>query len=216
MKHQDFVHLHVHTQYSLLDGTIRLQDVLKKARELRMPAVAMTDHGNIYGAVDFYQSAYRQGIKPIIGCELYVAPRGRLDKSVESAGETARHLIVLVKNFQGYKNLIKLTSLGFLEGFYYRPRVDKDLLAKHSEGLIALSACLHGEVADYLLRGDVEGAEKAALEYRSLFGAENYYLEMMENGIPEQRQVNEGLLRLSEKCAIPVIDNRSTLPFGFK
>ncbi|MBP1721085.1 MAG: polymerase alpha subunit, partial [Deltaproteobacteria bacterium] len=205
MKHQDFVHLHVHTQYSLLDGTIRLQDVLKKARELRMPAVAMTDHGNIYGAVDFYQSAYRQGIKPIIGCELYVAPRGRLDKSVESAGETARHLIVLVKNFQGYKNLIKLTSLGFLEGFYYRPRVDKDLLAKHSEGLIALSACLHGEVADYLLRGDVEGAEKAALEYRGLFGAENYYLEMMENGIPEQRQVNEGLLRLSEKCAIPVV-----------
>ena len=205
MKHQDFVHLHVHTQYSLLDGTIRLQDVLKKAREFRMPAVAMTDHGNIYGAVDFYQSDYRQGIKPIIGCELYVAPRGRLDKSVENAGETARHLIVLVKNFQGYKNLIKLTSLGFLEGFYYRPRVDKELLAKHSEGLIALSACLQGEVADDLLRGDMEGAEKAALEYRSLFGPENYYLEMMENGIPEQRRVNEGLLRISAKCAIPVV-----------
>ncbi len=204
MKHQDFVHLHVHTQYSLLDGTIRLQDVLKKARELRMPAVAMTDHGNIYGAVDFYQSAYRLGIKPIIGCELYVAPRSRLDKSVESTGETARHLIVLVKNFQGYKNLIKLTSLGFLEGFYYRPRVDKELLSKHSEGLIALSACLHGEVADHLLRGDEEGAEKAALEYRGIFGAENYYLEMMENGIPEQRAVNEGLLQLSRKCAIPV------------
>ena len=205
MKHQDFVHLHVHTQYSLLDGTIRLQDVLKKARELRMPAVAMTDHGNIYGAVDFYQSAYRLGIKPIIGCELYVAPRGRLDKSTESAGETARHLIVLVKNFQGYKNLIKLTSLGFLEGFYYRPRVDKELLTKHSEGLIALSACLHGEVADCLLRGDEERAEKAALEYRGIFGAENYYLEMMENGIPEQRQVNEALLRLSAKHTIPVV-----------
>jgi len=205
MKHQDFVHLHVHTQYSLLDGTIRLQDVLKKARELRMPAVAMTDHGNIYGAVDFYQSAYRHGIKPIIGCELYVAPRGRLDKSVESTGESARHLIVLVKNFQGYKNLIKLTSLGFLEGFYYRPRVDKELLAKHSEGLIALSACLHGEVADHLLRGYTEAAEKTALEYRSIFGAENYYLEIMENGIPEQKQVNEGLLRLSAKCAIPVV-----------
>ncbi len=205
MKHQDFVHLHVHTQYSLLDGTIRLQDVLKKARALKMPAVAMTDHGNIYGVVDFYQSAYRQGIKPIIGCELYIAPKSRLDKSVDNAGETARHLIVLVKNFQGYKNLIKLTSLGFLEGFYYRPRVDKDLLSKHSEGLIALSACLHGEVADYLLRGDEKGAEKAALGYRNIFGADNYYLEMMENGIPEQRLVNEGLLRISGKCAIPVV-----------
>ncbi|HPC74293.1 MAG TPA: DNA polymerase III subunit alpha [Syntrophales bacterium] len=205
MKHQDFVHLHVHTQYSLLDGTIRLQDVLKKARELRMPAVAMTDHGNIYGAVDFYQSAYRLGIKPIIGCELYVAPRGRLEKTVETAGDSARHLIVLVKNFQGYKNLIKLTSLGFLEGFYYRPRVDKELLAKHSEGLIALSACLHGEVADHLLRGDAEGAEKAALEYRSIFGPDNYYLELMENGIPEQQTVNEGLLQLSRKCGIPVV-----------
>ncbi len=205
MKHQDFVHLHVHTQYSLLDGTIRLQDVLKRARELRMPAVAMTDHGNIYGAVDFYQSAYRVGIKPIIGCELYVAPRGRHEKSAENAGDNARHLIVLVKNFQGYKNLIKLTSLGFLEGFYYRPRVDRELLTKHSEGLIALSACLHGEVADHLLKEDEPGAEKAALEYRDIFGPDNFYLEMMDNGIPEQHGVNEGLLRISRRHRIPVV-----------
>jgi len=127
MKHVDFVHLHLHTQYSLLDGTIRLGDLFKKAKEYRMPAVAITDHGNMYGAVDFYQQAYKAGIKPIIGCELYVAPRSRFDKSSEGPGETARHLIVLVKNLQGYRNLMKLTSTGFLEGFYYRPRIDREL-----------------------------------------------------------------------------------------
>ncbi len=159
MKHVDFVHLHLHTQYSLLDGTIRLADLFKKARDYKMPAVAITDHGNMYGAVDFYQQAYKAGIKPIIGCELYVAPKSRFDKTSEGPGETARHLIVLAKNLQGYRNLIKLTSSGFLEGFYYRPRVDKELLTKHSEGLIATSACLHGEVADWILKGDLERAK---------------------------------------------------------
>ena len=205
MKHVDFVHLHLHTQYSLLDGTIRLGDLFKKAKEYRMPAVAITDHGNMYGAVDFYQQAYKAGIKPIIGCELYVAPRSRFDKSSEGPGETARHLIVLVKNLQGYRNLMKLTSTGFLEGFYYRPRIDKELLASHSEGLIATSACLHGEVAHWILKGDMEKARTSAREYRNIFGEGNYYLEMMENGIPEQTVVNEKLMEISKELSIPLV-----------
>ncbi len=205
MKHVDFVHLHLHTQYSLLDGTIRLADLFKKARDYKMPAVAITDHGNMYGAVDFYQQAYKAGIKPIIGCELYVAPKSRFDKTSEGPGETARHLIVLAKNLQGYRNLIKLTSSGFLEGFYYRPRVDKELLAKHSEGLIATSACLHGEVADWILKGDLERAKASARQYREIFGEGNYYLEMMENGIPEQSLVNEKLMEISKELSIPLV-----------
>jgi DNA polymerase-3 subunit alpha len=205
MKHVDFVHLHLHTQYSLLDGTIRLADLFKKARDYKMPAVALTDHGNMYGAVDFYQQAYKAGIKPIIGCELYVAPKSRFDKTSEGPGETARHLIVLAKNLQGYRNLIKLTSSGFLEGFYYRPRIDKELLAKHSEGLIATSACLHGEVADWILKGDLEKAKAAARQYREIFGEGNYYLEMMENGIPEQSLVNKQLMEISKELSIPLV-----------
>jgi DNA polymerase-3 subunit alpha len=145
MKHADFVHLHVHTQYSLLDGTIRLDDLFRKAKEYQMPAVAMTDHGNLYGAIDFYKHAYQYGIKPIIGCELYVAPKSRLDKTGYATGETAHHLIVLARNMQGYRNLIKLSTAGFLEGFYYRPRIDMEILKQHHEGLIGLSACLHGK-----------------------------------------------------------------------
>ena len=205
MKHVDFVHLHNHTQYSLLDGTIRLADLFKKARDYKMPAVAITDHGNMYGAIDFYQQAYKAGIKPIIGCELYVAPKSRFDKTSEGPGETARHLIILAKNLQGYRNLIKLTSMGFLEGFYYRPRVDKEILAKHSEGLIATSACLHGEVADWILKGDLERAKAAANQYREIFGEGNYYLEMMENGIPEQSLVNEKLMEISKELSIPLV-----------
>jgi len=161
MKHSDFVHLHLHTQYSLLDGMIRLEDLFKKAREYKMPAIAITDHGNMFGAIDFYQQAYKQGIKPIIGCELYVAPHSRMDKSPSSIGETARHLIVLVKNMQGYKNLMKLTTAGYLEGFYYRPRVDKELLKECHEGLIASSACLHGEIAGLIMQGNMEEAKKS-------------------------------------------------------
>ncbi|HTZ39599.1 MAG TPA: DNA polymerase III subunit alpha [Syntrophales bacterium] len=205
MKHVDFVHLHLHTQYSLLDGTIRLADLFKKARDYRMPAVAITDHGNMYGAVDFYQQAYKAGVKPIIGCELYVAPKSRFDKTSEGPGETARHLIVLVKNLQGYRNLIRLTSTGFLEGFYYRPRVDKEFLAQHSEGLIATSACLHGEVADWILKGDLERAKASAKQYLEIFGEGNYYLEMMENGIPEQSLVNERLMEISKEMSIPLV-----------
>ena len=205
MKHSDFVHLHLHTQYSLLDGMIRLEDLFKKAREYKMPAIAITDHGNMFGAIDFYQQAYKQGIKPIIGCELYVAPHSRTDKSPSSIGETARHLIVLVKNTQGYKNLMKLTTAGYLEGFYYRPRVDKELLKECHEGLIASSACLHGEIAGLIMQGNMEEAKKAAVFYQSIFGEGNFFLELMENGIPEQKIANAGLIEISKELSIPLV-----------
>ncbi|HPQ60045.1 MAG TPA: DNA polymerase III subunit alpha [Syntrophales bacterium] len=205
MKHAPFVHLHLHSQYSLLDGAIRLDELFQAAREYRMPAVAMTDHGNIYGAVEFYQKAYRYGIKPIIGCELYVAPASRFDKESPRTEETAHHLTVLVKNAEGYRNLVKLTSMAFLEGFYYRPRVDRDLLRRHAGGLIALSACLQGEIPWRLRRGDEEGARRAALAYRDLFGPDNFYLELMENGLPEQKAVNAALIDLGRDLSIPLV-----------
>ena len=205
MKHSDFVHLHVHTQYSLLDGTNRLDDLFSKAREYQMPAVALTDHGNIYGAVDFYQHAYKAGIKPIIGCELYVAPKSRFEKSGHGIGEAANHLIVLAKNMQGYKNLMKLSTAGFLEGFYYRPRVDKEILAKYHEGLIGMSACLHGEIASHILRGNSEEAQKTAESYRNIFGDGDFFIEIMENGLPEQTLANQGLMELARKHGFPLV-----------
>lgn len=205
MKHADFVHLHVHTQYSLLDGAIRLDDLFKKAKAHAMPAIALTDHGNMFGAIDFYQAAYKAGIKPIIGCELYVAPGSRVDREAGSSGETSRHLVVLARNLQGYRNLLRLTSAGYLEGFYYRPRVDKTLLSEAHEGLVGLSACLHGEIAGHLLKGDREAAEKAAEAYRNIFGDGNFYLEIMENGIPEQKLVNQELIQLGRKLGIPLV-----------
>lgn len=205
MKHANFVHLHVHTQYSLLDGMIRLDDLFKKAKEYAMPAMAITDHGNMFGAIDFYKQAYANGIKPIIGCELYVAPRSRFDRTSSTIGEATRHLVVLVKNMQGYKNLMKLASAAHMEGFYYRPRVDKDLLKQCSEGLIASSACLHGEIASHIVRGNMDEARKAALELRQIFGEDNFYLEIMENGIPDQKIANRGLIELSKDLSIPLI-----------
>ena len=205
MKHSSFVHLHLHTQYSLLDGMIRLDELFKKAKELAMPAIAITDHGNMFGVIDFYKKAHENGIKPIIGCELYVAPRSRFDKTTSSIGEATRHLVVLVKNMQGYKNLMKLTSAAHIEGFYYRPRVDKELLKQYSEGLIASSACLHGEIASWIVRGNMDEARKSACEYREIFGEDNFYLEIMENGIPEQKTANQGLIELSKELSIPLI-----------
>ena len=205
MKHADFVHLHVHTQYSLLDGTIRLDDLFQKAKEYQMPAVAMTDHGNLYGAIDFYKHAYQYGIKPIIGCELYVAPKSRFDKTGYGIGETAHHLIVLVRNMQGYRNLMKLSTAGFLDGFYYRPRVDKEILKQYHEGLIGLSACLHGEIAAHLLRGNSEEADRTAEQYRTVFGEGNYFIEIMENGLPEQKKANQGLIELSRRLGLPLV-----------
>lgn len=205
MKQSNFVHLHVHTQYSLLDGMIRLNELFKKAKEFGMPAIAITDHGNMFGAIDFYKQAEANGIKPIIGCELYVAPRSRFDRNASSIGEATRHLVVLVKNMQGYKNLMKLTSAAHIEGFYYRPRVDKELLKQYSEGLIASSACLHGEIAAHIVRGNMDEARKSAREYLEIFGEDNFFLELMENGIPEQKIANEGLIELSRELSIGLI-----------
>ncbi len=205
MKHSDFVHLHVHTQYSLLDGAIRLDNLFKRAKEYKMPAVAITDHGNMFGVIDFYQNAYRYGIKPIIGCELYVAPRSRLEKDSRRIGDAASHLTVLVKNMEGYKNLIKLTTAAYLEGFYYRPRVDKEILSQYSEGLIAMSGCLQGEIPGLLLKGNRNEAKKVAEEYRRIFGDENFYLEIMENGLPDQKKVNAELIEISRELSIPLV-----------
>jgi len=205
MQHSDFVHLHVHTQYSLLDGAIRLNDLFEAARNFKMPAVAITDHGNMFGAIDFYQKALNYGIKPIIGCELYVTMGSRFDRGTSDSGDTPRHLVVLARNMEGYRNLMKLTSSGYLEGFYYRPRVDKQLLAECSGGLIGMSACLNGEVASCILSGTRSGAERAAAEYRDIFGEGNFYLELMENGLPEQKEANEGLVEVGRKLNIPLV-----------
>lgn len=204
MKHSDFVHLHLHTQYSLLDGAMRLDDLFREARRHRMPAVAITDHGNMFGAVEFYKKAFEYGIKPIIGCELYVAPVKRFDRGAEST-DTSRHLVVLARNMEGYRNLMKLTSAGYLEGFYYRPRVDKELLAECGEGLIGMSACLNGEIASCLLSGNEKAARKTAEEFREIFGHDNFYLEIMENGLPEQKEANRLLFELSKKTSIPIV-----------
>ena len=202
MKHSDFVHLHVHTQYSLLDGMIRLEDLFKKAREYKMPAIAITDHGNMFGAIDFHKKASEHGLKPIIGCELYVAPHKLTDRI---ADEKSRHLIVLVKNSQGYKNLMKLTTTSYLKGFYYKPRVDKELLKECHEGLIASSACLNGEIANLIKQGNMEEAKNVAGFYQSIFGEGNFYLEIMENGIPEQKIANAGLIEISKELSIPLV-----------
>jgi DNA polymerase-3 subunit alpha len=205
MKHADFVHLHVHTQYSLLDGTIRLEDLFKKAKEYQMPAVAMTDHGNLYGAIDFYKHAYKYGIKPIIGCEMYVAPQSRFDKTGYGIGETATHLVLLARNMQGYRNLMKLSTAGFLDGFYYRPRIDKEILAQYHEGLIGMSACLHGEISVHLLRGNSVEAIRTANQYRDILGEGNFFFEIMENGLPEQKKVNGELVDLGRRYGIPLV-----------
>ena len=199
-----FIHLHQHTQFSLLDGACRLDRLVSRAKELGMTSLAITDHGNMYGAVDFYRACKKEGIKPIIGCEVYVAPRTRFDKD-KMLDKEYNHLILLVKNEKGYKNLIKMVSLAFTEGFYFKPRIDRDLLEKYSEGLVCLSACIAGEIPQLILRKDYDGAKRAALWYRDTFGAENYYLEIQDHGIPEQRIVLDGLRRLHDETGIPLV-----------
>ncbi|MFP3869125.1 MAG: DNA polymerase III subunit alpha [Desulfobacteraceae bacterium] len=203
MPASEFVHLHVHTAYSLLDGAIRLDDLFQRAQEFGMPAVAITDHGNLFGALDFYEKAKKAGIKPIIGCELYVAPRSRLDKSGKSKAENY-HLVVLAENQTGYHNLLKLVTQSYLQGFYYKPRVDKELLGDLQEGLIALSACLHGEVASHLLADDIDQAHRAAQEYADIFPG-RFYLEVQANDLPEQSKVNAALLELGPKWGLPLV-----------
>jgi DNA polymerase-3 subunit alpha len=207
MHHADFVHLHLHTEYSLLDGAISLDNLIKKAIDLKMPAVAVTDHGNLFSALDFYLKAMKAGIKPIIGCEIYVAPGSRFDKSAPAGQneEASYHLILLARTKQGYKNLVKLVTAAYLEGFYYKPRIDKDLLKQHGEGLIGLSACLGGEIPSLLIQNRYEDAKKVALDYEHLFGKDNFYLELQDNGIPEQELVNRELLKLTKDTGIPVV-----------
>jgi DNA polymerase-3 subunit alpha len=207
MHHADFVHLHLHTEYSLLDGANSLDGLIKKAVDLRMPAIAVTDHGNLFGALDFYLKATKAGIKPIIGCETYVAPGSRFEKTGTASQheENAYHLILLARNKAGYKNLIKLVTAGYLEGFYYKPRIDKELLRKHSEGLIGMSACLSGEIPKLLLQGRYDDAKRTALDYQTIFGESNFYFELQDNGIHEQEQANRELIRLSKDSGIPLV-----------
>ena len=200
-----FTHLHVHTVYSLLDGFAKIPDLVSRAKELGFDSLAITDHGVMYGVIEFYKECVKQGIKPILGCEVYVAPNSRFDREVGANDERYYHLILLAENETGYKNLTKIVSYGFTEGFYYKPRVDKEILRKYHEGIICLSACLQGEVAFYLRRRLYEEGKKAALEYLDIFGPGNYFLEMQNHGLPEDTIVNTDLLRMSQETGIPLV-----------
>ncbi len=200
----NFTHLHVHTEYSLLDGCCRIEQLIDKAAELGQTSIAITDHGVMFGCIDFYKYAKKKGIKPIIGCEVYVAPKSRFDKQ-KTAGGSYSHLVLLCADNKGYRNLIKLVSSGFTDGFYNKPRVDRELLEKHHEGIIALSACLAGEIPKQLLNGEYEKAKETALWYKSVFGENNYYLELQNHGIREQQLVNPQIIRLSKETGIPLV-----------
>lgn len=201
---KNFTHLHVHTEYSLLDGFSRVKTLVKRAKEKGMTAVAITDHGCMFGAIDFYKAAKAEGIKPIIGCEVYTAPRKLTDKD-PNYDKHQGHLVLLAKDMTGYKNLIKIVSKSYVDGFYYKPRTDMDELKKHSQGLIALSACLAGDVPRAIMNGNYDKARKLAMEYRDIFGNGNYYLEIQDHGLPEQKQVNTEVVRLSRELNIPLV-----------
>ena len=201
-----FTHLHVHTEYSLLDGSCKIKELIDRAKELGMQSLAITDHGVMYGVIDFYKAAVNAGIKPIIGCEVYVAPESRFDREAGGQGDDRYyHLVLLAENDTGYHNLMKIVSRGFTEGYYYKPRVDKELLEKYHEGIIALSACLAGEVARNVTRGLYEDAKKAALSYEKIFGKGNFFLELQDHGISAQATVNQALLRMSEETGIELV-----------
>ena len=206
-----FVHLHVHTQYSLLDGAIRLKDLFETARAFGMPAATITDHGNMFGALEFFELSKKYGIKPIIGCEAYVAPKSRHDRGSKVDGnangdeDRSFHLTLLARNRTGYQNLIKLVSLGYTEGFYYKPRIDREILMRHSEGLICLSGCLKGEISQLLIRNQFENAKKTAQDFAKIFEPGNFYLEIQANGIPVQAIANEGLVRLARELSLPLV-----------
>ncbi|MDR3048344.1 MAG: DNA polymerase III subunit alpha, partial [Elusimicrobiota bacterium] len=208
----EFIHLHNHTEYSLLDGACRITnkngdpaelfDIISK--EFKMSALAITDHGNMFGAMEFYWAAKKARIKPIIGCEVYVAPQSRHDKS-QNEPDDYRHLTLLAKDYEGYQNLMRIVSVGFLEGFYYKPRVDKEVLRQYSKGIIAMSGCIEGEVAKCLLKDDKKSALESAIIYRDIFGADNFYLEIMDHGLEDEKKVLPGILELSKKTQIPVV-----------
>jgi DNA polymerase-3 subunit alpha len=201
----DYVHLHCHTAYSLLDGAIRLPDMMKRAQELGMSSVAITDHGNMFGAVNFFLKAKAAGLKPIIGCEVYVAPGDRRQQESRPGVPVANHLVLLAKNLTGYQNLVRLVSAGYLEGFYYKPRIDQELLKEHSEGLIALSACLQGKVPSLLLKDQEDKALEAARELASIMGPENFFIELQDAGIPEQHKINPGLIDIANRVGLGVV-----------
>ena len=201
----NFVHLHVHTEYSLLDGSNKIKEYVARVKELGMNSAAITDHGVMYGVIDFYREARAQGIKPILGCEVYVAPGSRFDKEAGGGDDRYHHLVLLAENNKGYQNLMKIVSIGFTEGFYYKPRVDKEVLRKYHEGIIATSACLAGEVQRNVLRGMYEEACKSAREYEEIFGKGNFFLELQDHGLPEQKQVNQALLRMSRELHIELV-----------
>ncbi|MCI8416545.1 MAG: DNA polymerase III subunit alpha [Lachnospiraceae bacterium] len=200
-----FAHLHTHTEYSLLDGSNKIKEYVARVKELGMDAAAITDHGVMFGVIDFYKAAKEEGINPILGCEVYVAPNSRFDKETTGGDERYYHLVLLAENNQGYANLMKIVSKGFVEGYYYRPRVDMEVLKEYHEGLIALSACLAGEVARYLVKGLYEEAKQVALRYEGVFGKGNYFLELQDHGLPDQQMVNQALLRMSRELGIPLV-----------
>ena len=201
----NFTHLHVHTEYSLLDGSNKIKEYVARVKKLGMDSAAITDHGVMYGVIDFYKEAKAQGIKPILGCEVYVAPGSRFDKEAGNNEDRYYHLVLLAENNQGYQNLMKIVSIGFIDGFYYKPRVDIETLETYHEGIIALSACLAGEIPRYIMRGMYEEACKSALHYQNIFGKNNFFLELQDHGMPEQKQVNQSLLRMSREMGIELV-----------
>src|SRR5450432_4150274 len=204
MSHADFVHLHLHTEYSLLDGACRLDRLVDKAHELKFAAMAITDHGAMHGVIEFYQAARAKGIKPIIGCEVYVAPASRLEKKL-SGGEKYHHLGLLAKDEAGYKNLIKLTTAAHLEGYYYKPRIDKEILAKYSAGLVAMSGCLASEIPDWIMKDQLDKARDAVDFFKQTLGAENFFLELQNHGIAEQAKVNSHLIKWSKEFGLKLV-----------
>ena len=200
-----FAHLHVHTEYSLLDGSNKIKEYVKRVKELGMTAAAITDHGAMYGVIDFYRAARAEGINPILGCEVYVAPNSRFDREITGGDDRYYHLVLLAENNTGYANLSKIVSRGFTEGYYYKPRVDMEVLEEFHEGIIALSACLAGEVPRYIQKGMKKKKKKCALKYQSIFGKDNYFLELQDHGIPEQQTVNMALLQMSRELDIPLV-----------
>ena len=199
-----FVHLHVHTEYSLLDGASRIDELTKKAKELNMPAIAITDHGAMYGVIDFYKSARKNGVKPIIGCEVYLAPKSRFDR-MPIEGDSYYHLILLAENNQGYRNLVKLVSLAYNEGFYYKPRIDKELLKQYHEGIICLSACIAGDIPSAILKDNKEKADVLVQEYIDIFGKDNFFIEIQDHGIPEEKKSNRVLIELAQKYGLGLV-----------
>ena len=208
---ETFVHLHVHSEYSLLDGACRIPELAQRAAELKMPALALSDHGNLFGAIEFYKECRKVGVKPIIGCEVYLAPGSRFDRKANSAKEASTHFLLLAKDETGYQNLVKLVSAAHLEGMYYKPRIDKEILAQHAEGLIGTSACLAGEVARYIMAGRAKDAQQSIDTFKNIFAPGDFYLEIADHGIPQQKQVAGELLKYGRQFGLKIVTPRPAL-----